>query len=68
METILNAVLAVFTGVIDWFITSMNSVVALFYSAETGLTFFGVMALIALGISLVLLFIRMVKNYLTFRG
>lgn len=68
MTGILEAVLAVFTAVIDWFIASMQSVVALFWSAETGLTFFGVLGLTALGISIVLLFIRMVKNYLTFRG
>lgn len=68
MESILNAVLAVFTAIIEWFISAMNSVVALFYSSENGLTFFGVMALCALGVSLVMLFIKMVKNYLTFRG
>jgi hypothetical protein len=68
MNAILDAIFAVFTGVVDWFVETLQTVVTLFYTSETGLTFFGVLGLCALGVSLVLMFIRIVKNYLTFKG
>ena len=67
-NSILTAILAVFTALFDWLITALDSVVSLFWSTSTGLTFFGVLAVVALGISIFFLLIRVVQNFLHFRS
>lgn len=65
--SVVSAITAVFTAIIQWIVSAITDVIPLFYAAETGLTFIGVLALCALGISITLLVINLVKDFLTFR-
>lgn len=65
--TVISAITAVFTAVISWIITAIQSVVAVFWTGEA-LTFLGVLALIALGISIFFLFMGLIQNFLHLRG
>lgn len=67
MDIIAN-VLSVFTSVSTWMMDTMEDVIGLFWNATEGLTFFGLLALIPLGISVVLLLFQLVKSYLNFRA
>lgn len=49
---IIGALTAVFDAIMTWIISAIEAVVQVFWVAETGLTFLGVLALVALGISI----------------
>lgn len=68
MTSVLEAVLAVFTMVAEWIAEAVQSVIPMFYVAETGLTFLGVLAVAGLAISVVFLLIGVIQNFLHFRG
>lgn len=71
METassVLAAILAVFTAIGEWISTAVSSLVPMFYVAETGLTFLGVLAVAGLGFSVMFLIIGVIQNFLHFRG
>ena len=66
---VLSAITGLFEGVGDWIITMLQNLVILFW--DTGakeLTFFGVLAVIGLGISVIFLMLRFIQNFLHFRG
>lgn len=63
-ETIVSRVFAVFTEIIQWFTTSMTTVSSMFYTTESGLTLFGTLAVIGLGISIVFLLVNVIKGML----
>lgn len=68
MTDIVSAVTAVFTAVADWFMSSLPNVVNLFYTAPVGdtpgsLTFLGVTALISTGIAMILMFVRIIGEF-----
>lgn len=65
--TVISAITAVFTAVMGWLQTAITSVVAVFWTGE-GLTFLGVLALIALGISIFFLLVGLIQNFLHLRG
>ena len=65
--TVISAITAVFTAVMSWIITAIQSVVAVFWTGEA-LTFLGVLALIALGISIFFLLVGLIQNFLHLRG
>ena len=65
--SILASVLDVFTTISTWLIGALQSVVDLFW-LNGELTFFGVLAVAALGISIFFLLIRVVQNFLHFRS
>lgn len=65
--TILSAILAVFSGVAEWFVEIIPIVVSIFY-AEGALTFMGYLAVIALAISVIFLLVGVISNFLHFRG
>lgn len=65
---VLDAILAVFTEVGEWISTSVPTFFSMFYGAETGLTFLGVLAVAGLAISIVFLLIGVIQNFLHFRG
>lgn len=67
-NSILTAILAVFTALFEWLIESLTAVVGLFWVAGTGLTFFGVLAIVSLGIAIFFLLIRVIQNFLHFRS
>lgn len=66
--TILSAMTQVFTAVFAWLMEAIPSVVGIFYVAETGLTLLGVLAIVALAISLFFLVMGLIQNFLHLRG
>lgn len=66
--TILTSVFAVLTAVFEAMRGWLVSVVELFIGSNGELTFFGTLALVSLGISIFFLLMRVVQNFLHFRG
>lgn len=65
---ILTAILAVFTAIGEWIGTAVTSLIPMFYVAETGLTFIGILSVAGLGFSVIFLIIGVIQNFLHFRG
>ena len=65
--SIMASVLDVFTEISTWLIGALQNVIDLFWS-NGELTFFGVLAVAALGISIFFLLINVVQNFLHFRS
>lgn len=68
ISTVLSAVLAVFSAILEWFVTAINTAVGIFWVAETGLTFIGTLAVLGLGIAVILMLFAMIRSYLKNRG
>ena len=69
MSAIITAITGVFTEIADWITTSIPSITEVFWNSEGGqLTFLGVLAVVALGISIFFLLMGLVQNFLHFRG
>lgn len=68
MENVLSAILEVFTSVGAWLSEAVTSMIPMFYVAETGLTFIGVLAVAGLAISVAFLLIGVISNFLRFRA
>lgn len=67
-ETVLDAVLAVFTAIGNWITGAVTQLIPMFYTAEAGLTFMGVLAVAGLAFSVIFLVIGIIQNFLHFRG
>lgn len=67
-ESVLMAILAVFTAIGEWIVDTIPSFFPLFYTAESGLTFMGVLAVAGLAFSVVFLLIGIVQRFVHFRG
>ena len=65
---ILTAVLNVFTKIGVWIADAITSLLPIFYNAETGLTLIGVLAVAGLAFSVIFLVMRIIENFLHFRG
>ena len=65
---ILEKVLDVFSGVGDWISGAVTDLIPMFYAADTGLTFLGVLAVAGLAFSVVFLVLGIIQNFLHFRG
>lgn len=68
MTNVLEAILDVFDAVSTWIQSAVTSVMPMFYNAESGLTFLGVLAVAGLAFSVVFLIIGIIQNFLHFRG
>lgn len=68
MASIITGMTDIFTAIFDWISSALLSLVDVFYVAETGFTFLGVLALVALGISVFFLIIGVIQNFLHLRG
>lgn len=75
MAAIISAMTGVFTAVFTWVKTAITSVIEVFYttsgtgeSATGQLTFLGVLALVALAISIFFLLVGLIQNFLHLRG
>ena len=67
--SLLTAIFAVFTAVGDWIMTQLSELPSIFWNAtDSSLTFLGVLAVVSLGISIIFLMIRVIQNFLHFRG
>ena len=73
MSNIVNTIFEVFSIIGVWIVDQLGMLTELFWipasSGDGGsLTFLGVLALCSLGISVIFLLIRVVQNFLHFRG
>lgn len=68
LKTMLDAILDVFSSVGTWISTAVGELVPMFYVADTGLTFLGVLAVAGLAFSVAFLIIGVIQNFLHFRG
>lgn len=68
-NSLLTAIFAVFTAVGDWIMTQLSDLPSIFWNTtDSSLTFLGVLAVVSLGISIIFLMIRVIQNFLHFRG
>ena len=65
---VLEAVLQVFTSIGEWIPGAVTQLLPMFYVAETGLTFLGVLAVAGLAFSVIFLVMGIIQNFLHFRG
>lgn len=73
MTAVISAMTAVFSAIFSWIIEAIPSVIAVFWTAGEGgtggeLTFLGVLALIALAVSIFFLLLGLIQNFLHLRG
>lgn len=66
--TIVTAILDVFDGIGTWITGAINDLMPMFYVADTGLTFLGVLAVCGLAFSVVFLLIGIIQRFLHFGG
>lgn len=65
---VISAITNVFTAIGEWIAASVLDIIPMFYSAENGLTFLGVLAVCGLAFSVIFLIIGLIQNFLHFRG
>lgn len=70
---IVSAILSVFGDISEWIIATLMSLTDLFWQQTTTgdgyqLTFFGVMAVVSVGIGLIFLLIRVIQNFIKLRS
>lgn len=65
---VLDSVLDVFDAIGTWIGDAFSALVPVFYDAQTGLTFMGVLAVAGLAVSITLLLLNIIQNFLHFRG
>ena len=65
---VIESLMAIWTAISTWIVSSISSVSVIFYSAETGLTLLGVLAVSSLGIGVIFLLIGVVQKFFHFRG
>lgn len=68
MNAIVDSVLDVFGAVGTWIAETVPTFIPMFYSAESGLTWLGVMAVMGLAFSVVFLMIGLIQKFLHFAG
>lgn len=68
MDTVVSAIVAVWSAIVSWFTTTLADVQVVFYAPETGLTFLGVCASMGVGIALVCLLVGIIQNFLRLRS
>lgn len=65
---IIDAITGVFAAIGDWIVEYMPSISSLFYTAESGLTLLGTLAVVGLGISVFFLLMGIIQRFLKFQG
>lgn len=66
--TIVTAITTVFDAISEWLVGALADLGAVFYVAETGLTFIGTLAVIGLAIGIVFLVMGVIQNFLRMRS
>ena len=67
-SNVLSAILEIFLAVGEWISSAVSSLTPMFWSAETGLTFLGVLSVAGLAFSIAFLIINLIQGFLQFRG
>lgn len=70
--SVINAILAVFTAIGEWFASVFADLEPIFWTAGTGgdtgsLTFIGALSVAGLGVAIILLVINKITDFLRFR-
>ena len=65
-SNILNAILGVWSDVLEWFGGAFEHLVPIFYTAETGLTFIGYLSVGGTAVAVALLFLALIKSWMRF--
>lgn len=73
MADIITALTTVWDAIFTWIVGAIPRIVPVFYTAGSGstsgsLTFIGVLAIVALGISVFFLLMGLIQNFLHLRG
>lgn len=68
MTGVLDSIIGVFESMATWLTEAVSAITPMFYGAETGLTFIGVLAVASLAISVAFLILGVITNFLQFRG
>lgn len=68
MASVVSAITDVWGSLMNWLATNIPAVIKVFYDAESGLTFLGTLAVVALGISVFFLLMGLIQNFLHLRG
>lgn len=66
--TVLDSILAIFDAIGGWIPEAVTNLIPMFYAADTGLTFLGVLAVCGLAFSVIFLVMGIIQNFLHFRG
>lgn len=68
MTALVSAITAVFTALGTWIVSLFGLLTGIFWDATTSsLTFVGTVSIMALGVGIILLFVYLVKSFLSFR-
>lgn len=62
----LQAITDVFTEIGTWITTQVTALMPMFYSADGGLTFLGILAVAGLGFSVIFLLIGIISRFMRF--
>ncbi len=65
--TIVSTILEVLTGVGTWITTTIGSLQSLFYTAESGLTLLGTLAVLGVAFGVIFGLIALIRSFLHFR-
>ena len=66
--SIISSFVEVWQALVNYVVSLFPSIIELFYVAETGLTFVGVIAVIMAGVALMLLVFNLIRSFLPMRG
>ncbi len=66
--SVVAQITGVFTSIGAWIAETLPTIVNVFYNAESGLTFIGTLAVIGVAISVFLLLMGLIQNFLHLRG
>lgn len=64
----ITAITEVWLSLTEYLVDLFPNITALFYVADTGLTFVGILAVIMAGISIALLVFNLIRSFLPMRG
>jgi hypothetical protein len=62
--SVVESVVDVWTAVSTWYVSTFQSVQPIFYNAESGLTFIGVLACIGAGLSIIMGLVMVIRSFL----
>lgn len=63
MTNVVSSITSVWTAVATWFISTMQTVPAIFYDADTGLTFVGTLAVFGGGLAIIIGLIGVIRGW-----
>lgn len=63
MPNVVTSITTVWTAVATWFMSTMNTVPAIFYDAENGLTFVGTLAIFGGGLGIIIGLIGVIRGW-----